>query len=391
VSRRVDVAERRARLAVRHRHVDAERTDDVVAIADGLVALHSTDPVSVYLSAAARMATPGLDAMDRALYEDRTLVRHHSMRRTLWVFGHAAARAAHHSATLKLAGVQRRMLLAMLDSAGIADPAAWLARAAGQVIDLLTATGPLTAREVGAKLPELAVQVPVGTGTFATTVAAHSRVLLVLGFEGRVVRARPTGTWINGQYRYAATDSWFPGGFDADGTDPRAAAAELARRWLWTFGPGLATDLQWWAGWTVAMTKRALADVGAVAVELDEGTGYLLPDDVDPVGPAPPSVVLLPGLDPSTMGWKQRAFHLDPDHVPKLFDRNGNGGPAVWVDGRIAGAWTQRKDGGIALGMLADVGAEATAAVEARAHALEQLLGPVRFTTRFPAPIQSTL
>jgi Winged helix DNA-binding domain len=389
VTRRVDVAERRARLVLRHRHVAAERTDDVVAIADGLVALHSTDPVSVYLSAAARMVTPGLDALDTALYEDRTLVRHHSMRRTLWVFGHGAARAAHHSASLDLAAAQHRLMLKMLVAAGVADPPGWAADAGGQIVDLLVAKGPLTAREVGAQLPHLAVPLPMGSGRNVGTTAAYSRVLLVLGFEGRVLRARPTGTWINGQYRYTATSTWFPEGFDADGADPRSAAAELARRWLWSFGPGTAADLQWWAGWTVARTKQALADVGAVEVQLDEGPGYLLPDDVDPVGPAPPSAVLLPGLDPSTMGWKQRAFHLDPEHVPALFDRNGNGGPTVWVDGRIVGAWVQRKDGGIALGMLADVGAEATAEIEARAHALEQLLGPVRFTTRFPAPFQA--
>jgi hypothetical protein len=388
---RIDVAQRRARLAVRHRHVAAERTDDVVAITDGLVALHSSDPVTVHLSAAARMVHPGLAALDAALYDDRTLLRHHAMRRTLWVLGHGAARAAHHAATVKLAAVQQRTMLAMLAEGGVADPAGWATDAAAQIVDLLTARGPLTAREVGAELPHLAVPIAVGSGKFATTTTAHTRVLLVLGFQGRVVRARPTGTWINGQYRYAATGTWFPGGFDADGTDPRAAAAELARRWLRAFGPGLATDLQWWAGWTVAVTKRALADVAAVAVEIDEGTGYVLPDDVDPVDPAPPSAVLLPGLDPSTMGWKSRAFHLDPDHVPVLFDRNGNGGPAVWVDGRIAGGWTQRKDGAIALHLLADVGAEATAAIEAQAHALEALLGEVRFTTRFPAPFQAAL
>ena len=310
--RRIDVAERRARLAVRHRHVAAARTDDVVAICDGLVALHSTDPVSVYLSAAARMVTPDLAALDAALYADRTLLRHHAMRRTLWVLGHAAARAAHHSATVNLATVQQRQLLKMLAAAGVADPAGWAADAGARIVDLLAARGPLTAREVGATLPHVARQIPVGTGRFTTVISAHSRVLLVLGFEGRVVRARPAGSWINSQYRYAATTTWFPDGFDVDGADPRAAAAELARRWLWTFGPGTRADLQWWAGWTVATTKRALADVGAVAVELDEGVGYLLPDDVDPVGPAPPSAVLLPGLDPSTMGWKRRAFHLDP-------------------------------------------------------------------------------
>jgi hypothetical protein len=391
VTRRIDVAERRARLALRHRHVASARTDDVVAITDGLVALHSSDPVSVYLSAAARMTHPDLAALDTALYEERTLLRHHAMRRTLWVLGHDAARAAHHAATRTVAKPQLRQLMAMLEAGGIADPPAWYADAAAQIEDLLPATGPLTAREVGAKLPHLAVRIPVGTGRFATTQAAHTRLLLMLGFEGRVLRARPTGTWVNGQYRYAATSAWFPTGFDADSTDPRTHAADLARRWLHAFGPGLATDLQWWAGWTVAVTKRALADVGAVAVEIDGGTGYVLPDDVDPVGPAEPSALLLPGLDPSTMGWKTRAFHLDPAHVPILFDRNGNGGPTIWVDGRIAGGWTQRKDGTIALRVLDDIGAEATAAIEAHAHTLETLLGPVRFTTRFPAPFQSAL
>ena len=37
---------------------------------------------------------------------------------------------------------------------------------------------------------------------------------------------------------------------------------QLARRWLRSFGPATTTDLQWWMGWTVADTKRALADAG---------------------------------------------------------------------------------------------------------------------------------
>ena len=387
--RTIGVAERRARLALRHRHVAAARTDDVVALTEGLVALHSTDPVTVYLSAAARMRTPRLAAVDEALYERRTLIRHHAMRRTLWVFGHDTARAAHHAATLGLVAVQRRLLHGMLEAAGITDPDGWTAAAGAEIVELLAEAGPLTAREVGARLPGCAIPVPVGSGRFATTIAAHSRVLLLLGFEGRVLRARPTGTWINGQYRWAAADSWLPGGLGA--LTPQAAAAELARRWLWTFGPGTRTDLQWWAGWTVATARRALADVGAVEVELAEGTGYLLPDDLDPPPDPEPSTALLPGLDPSTMGWKQRDFHLDPAHTPVLFDRNGNGGPTAWVDGRIVGGWAQRRDGEIVLRLLADVGAEAQAALQRQAHELQELLGAVRFTVRFPAPLQAEL
>lgn len=370
------------------------RTDSVEAITDSLVALHSSDPVTVYLSAAARMVRPSLGAVDDALYERRSLLRHHSMRRTLWIFGHAAARDAHHGATLAVAKVQRRNLLGMLEAGGVAEPQAWLKAAAADVVALLGETGPLTSREIGTRLPELAIPLPVGGGTFATTQGAHTRVLLQLGFEGHVLRARPTGTWINGQYRWAATGEWFPGGFGE--LDTRAAAAGLARRWLAAFGPGTRTDLQWWAGWTVATTKAALADVGAVEVQLagqDDvgGIGYVLPDDVDPPAAAPRSFALLPGLDPSTMGWKQRGFHLDPADVPVLFDRNGNGGPTAWVDGRVVGGWHHRRNGSVALHLISDVDAEARAALGERAAMIEHLLGEVRFSVRFPSPLLARL
>jgi hypothetical protein len=388
--RLIDVAERRNRLAARHLLTPGARTDDVVAIADALAGLHSSDPVTVHLSVAARMRRPVLPAADEALYADRSLVRHHAMRRTLWVFGHELARAAHHSSTVTLLARQRTMLLDAVAAAGVGpDPGRWVDAASAEILALLTEKGPLSARDVGKLLPHLAVPVTIGTGRQPAVLAAHSRLLLVLGFEGRVLRAQPTGTWINGQYRWAATDAWAP--VFAEPLDGRTAAATLARSWLRAYGPGTRADLRWWAGWTVATTTRALADVGAVEVELAEGPGYVLPDDVDPPAPAEPSVALLPGLDPSTMGWKQRGFHLDPAHVPLLFDRNGNGGPTIWVDGRIVGGWVQRADGTIALRVLEDIGAERYAEVEAAAHDLERLLGEVRFTTRFPAPLQTEL
>ena len=61
--RTIDLAERRARLARRHRLLPELRTDDVAAIADGVVALHSTDPATVYLSAMLRMEQPSVEAV----------------------------------------------------------------------------------------------------------------------------------------------------------------------------------------------------------------------------------------------------------------------------------------------------------------------------------------
>ncbi len=388
-ARRIDDAERRARLAVRHRLLPSRRTDDVVAIADDLVALHSSDPVTVHLSALARMRDPLLAAVEKALYDDRALVRHHAMRRTLWVGGHETVRLAHAAATVDLHRVQHRNLCAALSGTGIADPDAWIGDGRHAVLAAL-ADGPTTARDLGRRLPDLALPLTIGTGRQVTTAAAHTRLLLVLGFAGDVLRARPTGTWINGQYRWAAADAWVPGGVDT-GLDKRAAAAGLARRWLRAFGPGTRTDLQWWAGWTVATTTRALADVEAVEVALDGRTGFVLPDDLRPAEPAEPWVALLPGLDPTTMGWKDRSFFLAPDVAAAVFDRNGNGGPTVWADGRIVGSWVQRRDGTIAVRLLADVGTAHRAAIDEAAERLRALLGDVRFTVRFPAPVQAEL
>ncbi|WP_371333521.1 DNA glycosylase AlkZ-like family protein [Pseudonocardia sp. Ae168_Ps1] len=243
-----------------------------------------------------------------------------------------------------------------------------------------------------------AQQLPVQGGSHP----AHSRVLLVLGFEGRVLRARPTGTWINGQYRWATAGSWVPGGIGPapvpDGDDgsggARAAAAGLARAYLRAFSPVTRDDLRWWAGWTVATTRAALADTGAVEVGLDGGaTGYLLPDDLGPVGDPGPSVALLPGLDPTTMGWKARGHYLSEDDAALLFDCNGNGGPAIWVDGRIAGTWVQRRDGTIATRLFPGAhdrpGVEDDVAAAAERH--RAVLGDVRFSVRYPAPVQPEL
>ena len=54
-----------------------------------------------------------------------------------------------------------------------------------------------------------------------------------------------------------------------------------------------------------------------------------------------PWVALLPGLDSTVMGWKERAWFLG-GHQHALFDVNGNAGPTVWCNGRIVGGWAHR-------------------------------------------------
>jgi hypothetical protein len=389
-ARTFGVDERRARLAWRHRLLPDRRIDDVATIADDLVALHSSDPVTVYLSATARMAHPSLNRVAEALYDDRSVVRLHAMRRTLWVLTPEHARLAHAAATVGLLEPERRRTIKVLEDHGVADGAQWLRDAERRTLAAVERIGPATARQIGEAVPELRMPLDYAVGkSYAGTMGAHTRVLLLLGFAGSVVRVRPTGTWINGAYRYAAMESWLPGG--VTGRDPVTAAAELAARWLVAFGPATTADLRWWMGWAVRKTERALADAGAVAVDVGGAPAWVAPGDEHVEIPAVPWVAILPGLDPTTMGWKQRDWYVDPEHVPFVFDTSGNGGPTVWVDGRIVGGWTQRKDGTIAYRLLTDVGHEAQSAIDEAAHDLERLIGDTRFSTRFPGPIQREL
>jgi hypothetical protein len=181
--------------------------------------------------------------------------------------------------------------------------------------------------------------------------------------------------------------TWMPRGVPDVPADE--ARAELARRWLRSFGPATTDDLKWWAGWTVAQTKAALAAVAAVEVELDAGPGWVLPDDVAST-PTGRWVALLPSLDPTIMGWRDRDWYLG-EHGPALFDSNGNAGPTVWVDGRVVGGWVHRSDGRIAVELLEKVGRDARRSVDRAAAELERWLGDVRVTPRFPTPLQTGL
>ena len=202
------------------------------------------------------------------------------------------------------------------------------------------------------------------------------------------MRGRPRTSWTNGQYRWAATRAWL--GSELEQLDPDAARATLLRRWLGSFGPATETDIRWWAGWTAREARAALAAVSHVTVDLDGATGFVLAEDVEPTERPAPSAALLPTLDPTTMGCKDRDWYLG-GHASLLFDRNGNAGPTVWWDGRVVGGWAQRKDGEVVFRLLEDVGGEAAQAVAAEAERLAAWLGEVRVAPGFLPPFQRGL
>ena len=375
-ARHVTDDERRARLVRRHATDPAHRVADAEAATRAMVVLHATEPASVHLAVAAR--TDGVTAadVDRALYDDRALVKQLAMRRTLFVFPRDLLPAAWGSASARVAETERKRIGGNAVTAGLADDGdAWLAARRQEVLDLLASAGPLGAQQLRERLPALDVKVAVSLGSkWGGAIPIAPRVLGWLGARGEIVRGVNGGHWRISRPRWTPMGDWL-------GEEPRPLPEadgyrELVGRWLARFGPGTETDLVWWLGSTKTAVRRALADLGAVPVSLDSGdTGWLLPDDLDEEEPGDPAPALLPTLDPTTMGWKQRDFYLAADDVRYLFDSVGNAGTTAWWGGRIVGCWVQDDDGRVRVVLRGDPGARARRALDDEAERLTAWLG----------------
>lgn len=388
-ARYIGAAERRARLALRQRLTRQAWARTPEEVAGALVALHGTDPATVYLAVGARLADPAgtVEETGRALYADRSLVRMHGMRHTVFVFPTGLTAVVHASTGLAVAARERSSLLKHMASAGAPD-AAWLKEVEESTLAALARRGQATASELAQDEPRLRERFVYAPGkSYEGEHTVSTRLLRVLGVEGKVVRGRPLGSWTSSQFRWAVAP-------EHPELDVAQAQAELLRRWLAACGPATEADLKWWTGWRVTEVRRALAAIGAEPVSLDEGTGYVAEGDAGPVpSPDEPWAALLPGLDPTAMGWQQRDWYLAPGLRPRLFDGSGNVGPTVWWNGRVIGGWAQRPDGEISWRILDEegIGREARAAIDSEAERLAGWLGTTKITPRFRTPLEKEL
>lgn len=383
--RTIAVAERRARLARRHRLAPGTRAKDVVEATRSMVCLHGTDPATVFLSAWARVDGMRVADLERALYTDRSLVKHLAMRRTLFVFPRDTLACAQAGASDRVAGAERRRLIREVEAAGLyGDGKRWLSKASQRVLAVL-ADGREATSELRDAIPLLEGAIVYGEGkSWGGRAPVGPRVVTTLSAAGQIVRASNDGTWTASRPRWALTTSWL--GEAIESPSEADGVAQLVERWLRVFGPGTEADIKWWLGSTAGAVRKALAHLRAVEVDLDGRIGYLLPDDVAATKPVPPWAALLPPLDPTPMGWIERDWYLGL-HKAQLFDTSGNVGPTVWWDGRIVGGWRQADSGNVVLQMLDDVGADGRRAIEAEASRLTAWFNGTRVLPRFPSPL----
>ncbi|MCH5645250.1 winged helix DNA-binding domain-containing protein [Gordonia sp. ABSL49_1] len=388
----IDDAERRTRLMRRHRLAAENPAGGVVDAADAIVGLHATTPSTVYLSAWARIPDFDPDDMTAALYTDRVLVKQLAMRRTLFVFSRSTLADAIGAVGPRVTASERTNMLRDLRRSDSPDgpdhyddPDGWIDKARAAVLDELGTEPALTSTQLRERRSELDGYIVHGAGTkWAGRAPMGPRVLNMMSAAGEIVRGPNAAGWHLSRPSWVLMSRWL--GAPLEPVDPAQGHRAMIDRWLRAFGPGTETDLVWWLGSTKTAVRAALADLDVVTVDLDGGrVGYVHADDLDPDHPVEPCALLLPELDPTTMGHKKRDFYVG-DHAAHVFDTNGNGGQTAWWDGRIVGGWSQNPDGAVEVHLLEKLPAHARRALRERADELATWLGEVRPKPGYPAP-----
>ena len=381
------MALRRARLVHRQLTTGHATVDDA---ARSVVVLHATDPATVYLSVLARCSSLGVADVSRELYDERRLVRMMGMRRTLFVVPAELVPVVHAAASLDVAATMRKRLLTQLatlptDPELPEDLAGWLAGVEAGVEQAAARLGVASGAQLAAAEPRLRTALlPTSDKAYDVRRTITSQVLVLMGAEGRLVRGRPMGGWTSRQHTWEPGAAWWPDGVEP--LEPALARARLVEAYLRRFGPATEADVAWWTGWPLGTTRRALAAADTASL----AGGLVAADDVEPDPESAPAAVLLPALDPTPMGWKQRDWYL-PDDPRPLYDTNGNVGPTVWWDGEVVGGWAVRPDGSVVTELLADRGAEARTAVADAAAALAQRLDGTVVVPSFRTPLERSL
>jgi len=298
---------------------------EVLRVAGDICGIHAQLMSSAELSLWARIDGLEREAVQRALWTDRTLVKLWAMRGTLHLI--PAADLGQWVAAL-----------GTYTGYGNTYPKMDVLASA---VDAALAGQPLTREELATEVerrtgaPEYAEWVRFSWGSY----------LKPISFRGQLCFAASEG----GRIRFTTPATWLAG--ELDRSDPADALRAITRRYLRAYAPATAQDLaRWWVGGTPSKGKRMLAALGEEAIEIAvEGErAWVLATDLPQILSTEPSNAarLLPAFDPWTIGASRTAAAmLDPIHKARVYRAQGWISPVVLVNGRMAGVWKHTRKG----------------------------------------------
>lgn len=351
---------------VRRHHLD-ERVPapKMLEVVSRLCGLHAQIVSSAELTLWARVDGLDRDAVRRALWEDRTLVKLWAMRGTLHL----------------LPAAEYPMWQAALSTYDHFRKPAW-----SKAFGITSAQLDRLHETIAAALEKE----PLTRGELATEVAGRARSkalgekllgswgspLKPASFQGKLCFAPSRGQLV----RFTRPDVWL-GTYDQ--VDPHDAQLAVVRRYLGAYGPAIREDLARWWGPTPARAGKLLQELGdeIAPVEVDGASALMLASHVREARAAKPtgSVRLLPAFDQYVVGATRGAAALFPgEHAARVYRPQGWISPVLLVDGRMDGVWRHERKGRrllVEIEPFARVTAKVRRAAEAEAERLVDFLG----------------
>jgi len=320
---------------LRRQHLAARAPRDAaLRVVREVAGLHAQLTSSAELTLWARVEGLEPGAVERALWETRTLVKTWAMRGTLhllaadelglWVAAQSALRPRYEVPSwLRHHGLTREQAEAMV----AAIPAAL----EGRIL-----TREALADEVGRRTGIAGLDGKLRGG--------FGDLLKPAAFRGDLCFAPSDGRNV----RFARPADWLDGGWAR--VDVDEAVRTVARRYLSAYGPGTReTFARWFGIASAAQAGRWLASLGdeAVEVELEGGPMIMLAADVPEVEAAAPEGVvrLLPAFDHYVV-----AAPRDVEAVlaaaarARVYRPQGWLSPVLLVDGVMAGVWSHERE-----------------------------------------------
>ena len=320
--------EQTRRLRLEAQGLGASRWATPAEAARGCGGAQSQDRIGGLLALRARTSGLSAAAVERALFEERSLVRTWLMRGTL----HTVAAADLRWMLALLGPEMDRKALKRRADLGIDDEIRDAALAAMQ--RALAGGARLTPAELVERVREAGLP-------WEGQVVPHLRRAAAL--RGLIC----FGPTLDGAETHALIGDWLADVADAQPPDP---AAELARRYFAAYGPATPADFRFWSGLPGA---EARAGFRAIEGELEEveadgkpmwmTAGRKAPADA-PVD-ASLSVRLLGPFDPYVLGYARRELGVSEETLRLLHRGGGMIPPIVLADGVLVAVATRRRAG----------------------------------------------
>ena len=302
---------------------------------DFLQAVSRTGGIQAQVASAAELAlctrVEGLSPRDvqAALWQDRTLVKTWAMRGTLHLLAaselplYVAARDWQHTASWSNYFAEFGLTTATQQEAFLS------------AIPHVLEQGPLTR-------PQLADAVAKHTGMAQARDFILSESwgspLKPSAYRGDLCFGPGQGKTVTFMNPRGSIEEWQP-------IEPKLALQELARRYLWAYGPATADDFRLWWGCGKTLAKSLFHSIAEEVEEVEvEGWRALalratlpLIQSVEPVE----QIHLLPLFDAYTIGAPPRGGEplLAPIYKSQVFNQQGWAFAVVLVNGSIQGVW----------------------------------------------------